>query len=135
MNPVVKNIIAIVVGIVIGGIVNMGIVMISGSVVPLPEGVDPSSMESIKANMHLYEAKHFIMPFLAHAIGTLVGAIIAYKIAATHRSKMALSIGFFFLLGGIMNVMMLPSPLWFNTLDLLVAYIPMALIGAKLAQK
>jgi hypothetical protein len=34
-----------------------------------------------------------------------------------------------------MNVFMLPSPLWFSALDLIVAYIPMAFIAAKLVIK
>jgi hypothetical protein len=47
--------------------------------------------------------------------------------------KFALAIGFFFLIGGIMNVFMLPSPLWFTILDLAGAYIPMAWLGGLLA--
>jgi hypothetical protein len=34
-----------------------------------------------------------------------------------------------FLLGGIANVAMLPAPLWFSALDLLLAYLPMAWLG------
>jgi len=67
MSPAVRNSLAVVAGIVIGGIVNMGIVMISSSIVPLPEGVNPEDFESMNENMHLYSSKHFIMPFLAHA--------------------------------------------------------------------
>jgi hypothetical protein len=37
-----------------------------------------------------------------------------------------------FLIGGIMNVIMLPAPTWFSAVDLLLAYIPMGLIGARL---
>lgn len=75
MNPILRNILAFIAAVILGGLVNMGLIMISGSVIPPPEGVDPSDMESIKANMHLYGVKHFIFPFLAHALGTLVGAI------------------------------------------------------------
>jgi hypothetical protein len=90
-------------------------------------------MESLKASMHLFEAKHFIFPFLAHAFGTFVGAFLAALIAANHKMKFALAIGFFFLIGGIMNIFMLPSPLWFTILDLAGAYIPMAWLGGLLA--
>ena len=135
MNPIVKNILALLAGIIIGSAVNMGIIMVSGSIIPAPEGVDPSDMESIKASMHLYQAKHFIFPFLAHAIGTLAGAIVAALIATNHKMKFALAIGFFFLLGGTVMVFQLPSPMWFNVLDLAGAYIPMAWLGGKLAEK
>lgn len=76
---------------------------------------------------------NLIIAFLAHALGTLVGAIIAGLIAATHKMKFALSIGLFFLIGGIINVFMLPSPLWFAIIDLAGAYIPMAWLGGKMA--
>lgn len=135
MNPILRNILAVIAGIVIGSMVNMGIIMISSAVIPPPEGVDPTNMESIKASMHLFEAKHFIFPFLAHALGTLVGAFVAAKLAVTNKISYAIGIGVFFLLGGIANVMMLPSPIGFAILDLAVAYIPMGYLGGKLATK
>ena len=133
MNPILKNILAVLAGIILGSIVNMGIIMLSSSIIPPPEGVDPSDMESLKSSMHLFEPKHFIVPFLAHALGTLAGAFITALIAVNHKMKLALVIGLFFLLGGISSVFMLPSPTWFIVLDLVVAYIPMAWIGGRLA--
>src|SRR5690606_40560173 len=57
-------------------IVNMSIIMISGSIIPPPEGADTTTTEGLKAAMHLFEPKHFLLPFLAHALGTLVGAFV-----------------------------------------------------------
>ena len=135
MNPILRNILAVVAGLIIGSAVNMGLIMISGNVIPPPAGVDVTDMESLKSSMHLFEPKHFIFPFLAHAFGTLVGAFIAALIAVKHKIKMALAIGVFFLLGGIMNVFMLPSPVWFTILDIIGAYIPISWIGGILAEK
>lgn len=136
MNTTIKNSLAVVVGILVGSALNMGIIMISGSVIPTPNGADVTNMEGLKATMHLFEPKHFIMPFLAHALGTFVGAFIASKMASTHKMKIATGIGCWYLLGGIINIMMLPSPIWFTLLDLMLAYIPMAYIAGKLtAQK
>jgi len=73
------------------------------------------------------------MPFLAHALGTLVGAFLAALIAATHKMKFALLIGIFFLIGGTVNVFLLPSPTWFTIVDLAGAYIPMAWIAGKIS--
>jgi hypothetical protein len=135
MNPILRNILAVVAGLIIGSAVNMGLIMISGNVIPPPAGVDVTDMESLKSSMHLFEPKHFIFPFLAHAFGTLVGAFIAALIAVNHKIKMALAIGVFFLLGAIMNVFMLPSPVWFTILDIIGAYIPISWIGGILAEK
>jgi hypothetical protein len=133
ISTTLRNVLAVLAGIAIGSIVNMGIVTLSTHVIPLPAGADTSSMETLKASIHLFEPRHFIMPFAAHALGTLAGALVAALIAASHRMKLALTVGAFFLLGGIINVMMLPSPMWFTVADLTLAYIPMAIIGGKLA--
>ena len=134
MNPIIRNILAVIFGIILGSSVNMGIVMISGSIIPPPEGVDVTNMESLKATIHLFEPRHFILPFLAHAFGTFSGAVLAAMIAATHKTKFALVIGIFFMVGGIANVFMLPSPAWFTVLDLAGAYIPMAWLAGKLGK-
>ena len=129
MNSIVKNILAVIAGLLLGSIVNMGIIMISGSIIPPPNGADVTTMEGLKESIHLFQPKHFIFPFLAHALGTFIGALIAALIAANHKMKFALIIGVFFLIGGILNTFMLPAPTWFITVDILIAYIPMAWIG------
>jgi len=134
MNPLIRNILAVVAGVFIGWAVNMGLIVISSSVIPLPEGIDPTNMDSLKENMHLMQMKHYIFPFLAHALGTLAGAFLAAKLAATHKKTIGLALGAFFLLGGIMSAFMLPAPTWFIIVDLVGAYIPMALLGIALAR-
>lgn len=134
MSPSIKNVLAVVGGIIIGGIVNMVIITISGSIAPLPEGVDPNDIESIRANMDNYSTMNILLPVVAHALGTLVGAFVAAKLAATDQKVMALMVGVFFLLGGAYMVYLLPeAPMWMKAADLLLAYIPMGWIGWKLA--
>jgi len=134
MHPILRNILAVVFGLVVGSAVNMGIIMISGSIIPPPNGADITTMEGLKSTMHLFGPEHYIFPFLAHALGTLVGAFVAAKIAATNKVKFALAIGAFFFLGGAINAYMLPAPTWFLILDLAGAYFPMAYLGKKLAK-
>ena len=135
MNPIIKNILAVLAGAIFGSAVNMGIIMISGSIIPPPDGADTTTMEGLKEAMHLFQPKHFILPFLAHAFGTFAGALVAGLIAANHKMYFALGIGVFFLIGGIAMVFLLPSPTWFTILDLVVAYIPMGYIAGKLVAK
>jgi hypothetical protein len=135
MNPILRNVLIIIAGFILGSTVNMGIISISGIIIPPPPGTDVSSMASLKASMHLFEPKHFIMPFLAHALGTLAGAYVAAKLTSRHelRIKMALGVGLLFFIGGTINVFLLPAPMWYSAFDLVVAYIPMAYLGYKLA--
>ncbi len=135
MNPIVRNILAVIVGVIAGGALNMGIIMISSSVIPPPEGVDLTTMEGLKAAMHLMEPKHFLMPWLAHALGTFLGALITAIIVTKHKMRFALGISAWFMFGGIMNIILLPSPMWFTIADLAGAYIPMGFIAAKLVEK
>ena len=135
MHPIVRNILAVIVGLAAGSAVNMGIITISGSVIPPPEGADVTTTEGLKASMHLFEPKHFLMPFLAHALGTFVGAFATAKFAANYKMQFAICVGCYFLIGGIAAVFMLPAPLWYNILDLTVAYLPVAYVAGKLASK
>lgn len=132
MNPMIRNILAVIAGIVVGMVVNMGLIMLGSVVIPLPDGVDVTNAESISASIHLFELKHFIFPFLAHALGTLAGAYVVAKLAVSHQMRFALSIGAFFLIGGIANLFLIPGPTWFAIVDLVGAYIPMGWIGGRL---
>ena len=133
MNPIVRNILAVVAGVLLGSVVNMGLIQISGAIIPPPEGADMTTAEGIKAALPLLEPKHFIFPFLAHALGTLVGAFIAAKLGATRKMMLAMIVGVVFLAGGIAATFMIPAPTWFMVLDVVVAYLPMAYLGAMIA--
>ena len=135
MKPVVKNILAVIVGIIVGSIVNIVLVTIGPFIINLPDGADVSTPEKLKESMPLFSAKHFIFPFLGHAVGTLVGAFITAKMAASRPMIFALGIGIWFLLGGLYMVVSVGGPLWFQVLDLLVAYLPMGYLGGCLASK
>ena len=130
-----RNIIALILGLFLGGMINMLIINNGGGFIAPPEGVNPNDIESIKENMHLYTPIHFIIPFLAHAMGTFIGALITSLIAVSIRMYLAIGVGFCFLIGGIMMVLMLPSPLWFNIIDLSLAYLPMGWLGWKIGSK
>lgn len=132
MNPILRNILVVILGIIIGSIVNMAIVMVAPSIIPLPDGVDPSDMEGLKNAISDFEAKHYIFPFLAHALGTLAGAFIAARLGASRKMLLALIIGAWFLIGGIMNASMLGTPPLPTALDLIICYFPFAYLGGKL---
>ena len=135
MHPILRNTLAVLAGLVVGNVINMGIVMISGSIIPPPEGAVVTTAEGLQASIHLFEAKHYIFPFLAHALGTLSGALVAALIGINHKLTVAMIIGGFFLIGGILASVMITASSWFVVIDLLFAYLPMAWLGYKLASK
>lgn len=133
MPLIVRNILAVVVGIVVGSVVNMAIITVGPTVIPLPEGVDMKETDKLAENLKLFEPANFVAPWLAHALGTLAGAFVAAKVAASRKMTFALAIGVFFLLGGIMTVWMFGGTVWFALLDLIGAYLPMGFLGGILA--
>ena len=132
MKQFLKNTLTVVLGWLGGSIVNMGLIKIGHVLIPI-EGVDPNDMNAMAEALPTLGYKFFIFPFLAHALGTLIGAIIAGLMATSHKMRFALGIGILFLIGGIIVNYMLPGPTWFAVTDILLAYIPMAWIGGKIA--
>jgi hypothetical protein len=133
MKPLLRNLFVFVAGVFVGGLVNGLIINFSSAIIPPPAGFDLTTEEGLKAAMNVMEPEHFIMPFLAHAIGTLVGAFMVTLLIKERKLFRALLVGFLFFLAGTYMVFILPSPLWFDAIDLGLAYIPMAWIGYKLA--
>lgn len=134
MNPILRNVLAVIVGIIVCMVVNGLLISLSASVIPPPEGVDPNDLESIKENADKFLPKHFLFPFLAHALGSLVGAWVTVMLSASRAISLALIVGGVHLLGGIAAAFMIPAPTWFVVADLALAYLPMAWVGGRLAK-
>ncbi|MGV9013139.1 MAG: hypothetical protein ACOH13_11140 [Flavobacteriales bacterium] len=136
MHPLFRNILALLAGLLVGSLVNMGLIHLGNAFMPGITDMDMNDPASINARMALFGPEHFIMPFLAHALGTLAGAWVAARAVATHHMALALTIGALFLVGGILAVVMIPAaPVWFKVLDLVVAYLPMAWAGGRMGRK
>ncbi len=130
---IVRNIIAVITGWLIGSFVNLSLIDMGANFYPM--GVIPGDLEGLAAVMPTLSGEFFIFPFLAHALGTLVGATFAGMIAATHKMNFVWTIGILFFVGGVMISFMLPAPTWFIVVDLVFAYIPMAWIAGKFVNK
>jgi hypothetical protein len=126
----VRNIIGFIVGYIVGTIVNFALIM--ANVALMPGGTDFTTPEGVNAAMANLQAINFAMVVLAHALGTLAGVWVAMLIAVSHKLKIAIFIGVLFLLGGIYAAVVINAPLWFEAADILLAYIPFAMFGAKL---
>ncbi|MDZ7812893.1 MAG: hypothetical protein U5L74_07165 [Ideonella sp.] len=110
---------------------------IGGQLIAPPAGTQTQTMEGLAAALPLFGPQHFVFPFLAHALGTLVGAAVAAGVSGWGGAAMkvwpAWAVGALFFSGGLANVLMLGGPLWFTLLDLGLAYLPMAWCGLRLA--
>lgn len=132
MNPTLRNVLVTILGLLIGGVVNMQIITHGGSIIPLPECINPEDLAKPEIIANL-PALNYIPVFLAHALGTFVAAFIACKLAVSQKNRIALVVGVFFLLGGITASFMIKPPIWYIIVDLVFAYLPMAFAGKRLA--
>jgi hypothetical protein len=125
-----RRVLGVIVGMFVGASVNMALIYAGHGLFPPPEGVDIARIETIDAHLGEYTPMQFAVPFVAHAAGTLIGAIIATIVGGYKGRTAGIIVGLFFLAGGIMMVRQMPNtPLWFAVVDLGFAYIPMGLLG------
>lgn len=110
----------------IGMGINMGLIYVGSWLIPLPEGLDTSTREGLRIALPQLQPKHFIFPFLAHAMGTLAAAFFVTAWSTVQQLERSLLIATLFFFGGLTTIIGMPSPLWFSILDLAVAYFPMA---------
>lgn len=134
MKTALWNCMAVLIGVLLGSIVNMALVVVGPHLIPPPAGIEMSDAKSLAAGIHLLAPRNFLFPFLAHAVGTLAGAWATYLVAPSRNSGIPYAIGVIFLAGGIAAAFLIPAPPWFSALDVLVAYLPMAWLGVRLGR-
>ncbi|MCP5144046.1 MAG: hypothetical protein H6978_04410 [Gammaproteobacteria bacterium] len=126
---VIKNALFVVVGFVLGSVVNMALLAGGSALIPAPQGVDVNDAESIANSIHLFEAKHFVFPFLAHAVGTLFGALVAGYLGWKNRVVLVWCVAVLFFAGGVATTFMIPAPVTYIAVDLTLAFAPMAVLA------
>ncbi|MGE3803712.1 MAG: hypothetical protein AB7K24_03450 [Gemmataceae bacterium] len=129
-----RSIVAVIGGALAGGVFNMGVIMLSWVMFPPPEGADLSDPATLKAYVESLPTAAFFVILAAHAGGALVGGFVAALFARRSPIVLGTIVGGLFLIGGIVNVMSIPRPLWFAVADL-VLYVPCGILGARLAPK
>jgi hypothetical protein len=140
LRTVLLDLAVFVLAVVVGAAVNGAVVTLGAGLVPLPEGLPPganmNTPEGIRAAVPHLAPLHFLFPWLAHAIGTLAGAIIAARWTSERmRTIAAYAIGLLFFSGGRWMATQIPDPIWFVVLDLSLAYLPMAWLALRLVKR
>lgn len=128
----IRCVLAVLGGVVAGSAFNMAVVMLSWAIYPPPEGANMSDPATMSAYVQSLPLPAFLLILVAHAGGALVGGLVAALIARRSPLVLGAIIGGFFLIGGIVNAVSIPAPLWFVVVDL-AAYVPCGMVGAKLA--
>ena len=91
---------------------------------------DRSNPEAMRAFIAAMPAGAFLLILLAYAAGTFVGGVVAGRIARSTAWRHAGSIGGLILLFALMNIVVLPHPLWFTVSAIIVMPLMAALARA-----
>ena len=127
----IRNILAVIVGLVVGNIAIMGLHYLGALFYPPPKGIDMNDIKAITEYISIAPLGSLLFVMFAHIGGTFIAGI-----STTLVSKNIIPIyiiGVFFTLAGIYNLYMLPHPLWFNIE--VIFYFPAAIYSHKLISK
>jgi len=130
---VVRNVLAVLLGLLAGGIFNMLLVLVSQAAYPLPPDVDPNDMEAFRAHVEAngMPTGAMLIVLAAHAGGSFVSGLVCGLISKRKWISAAAALGVLWTLGGISMLTMIPAPIWFAVADTIL-YIPAAIGGVMI---
>jgi len=128
VRDVLRNVLAVSAGLLAGMGLNMSLITLNTSVLfPAPAGIDMNDGQAFNAYIESLPTEAFLVVLLAHLVQSFVGGWIAARLAASRPMALALTIGIFSLLGGVMAMTMITGPAW------LMVELPLHLVVAWLA--
>lgn len=118
-------------GIIAGSFCVWAIETINHILYPYPAGMKADDMEAFKSYVENLPSAGKLMVILGYALGALVSGFISTKIVKNTGPAAAIICGLIFLSFTIYNMIVLPTPIWFWILGVLVW--TLVLVGYKLA--
>lgn len=129
-----NKIISVLVGVIVGVIVVTLGEKIQHQFYPLPEGLDFKDSKAVKAFVDSLPLGAFISLVFIWILSSFVGGFVAAKLTHENKMKSAMITGGILMLAAIMNMFMIPHPVWMIVVTLAL-YLPAAYLGGKLATK
>lgn len=124
-----RSIVAVVVGVIVGGAMVALLEWAGHQVFPLPAGLDVANTDAIAAYWQQTPgALWFVL--LAWFFGTLDGAMLAAWLAPSHPWRHAVLVAAILALAALATLLLLPHPLWF-VLSAPAVYLAACLLGGK----
>ena len=80
-----KQILFFLAALFLGSMLNGAILHISNQIIPPPEGFDMNNPDELALAMKHMQVRHFISPFFAHALGTLLSAVLFYYFSKSQK--------------------------------------------------
>ncbi len=128
MNPKLRTILAVAIGIVVGAIVIFAVELFSPH--QPPADLDINDKAKFVEWVKTLPASAFFILLLAYFLGSAVGGLVTNLVAGS-RYRPALVTGLGLFVAGLMNVLEVPHPLWFVVASSLTYFLG-AWIGGRL---
>ena len=109
---ILRNIGAVILGLIVGMVLNMGVLFLNMVFFPMPEGVSMNDQAAMVAWMAELPQTAFILPVVAHLAQAFGGGWVAARVGASHPVVLAMIIGVLSMIGGILNLLQIPGPIW-----------------------
>lgn len=104
------------------------------TIYPPPTGIDFSDAEAMRAYTDNASAMELLFPAIAWVVATIIGGSVATAIARQSPFVFAAIVGGLILFGTIMNLVMIPHPLWFSIVSV-AAVVAAILFTARFAAR
>ena len=112
-NGMARNIGALVVGLLVGMLLNAAVVQLSSTLLyPMPAGLDPNDPAQLYAYIETLPVTAFVMAIVAHVLQAGAGGWLAARLCASRPLALAGAIGAITVAGSIYNLRILPAPAW-----------------------
>ncbi len=129
-----RNVLAVLAAFFVGGLCVFAVEMMGHQVYRLPKGVDPNDMKQIAEYIKTAPIGSILFVLLAQSTGSFVGGVVTGLISRTSKTTVAVIYGVLGLIMAGLNLALIPHPLWFMVLSILLP-IPLAVLGSRLGSK
>ena len=126
-----RIILGVIAGIIAGSVCVWGVETVNHILHPYPADMKAGDMEAFKSYIENLPFLGKFIVIVGYALGALVSGFISTKVAKNGKSTAAIICGFIFLSFTIYNMTVLPTPVWFWVLGVLVW--GLVFVGYKLA--
>ena len=127
-DPMVRNVLAVIAGLIVGMVFNMAIIQLNTQVLyPMPDGLDTNDPDQFNGYLAGLPTLAFVVVVIAHLSQAFFGGWVAARVGKTKPMLLALIVGVLSLIGGIFALTMFEGPNW------MIVELPLYLVVAGLA--
>jgi len=132
--PHYKKTLSVIVGVLIASIIFTLFEYIGTLMYPFPKDMNMESESAMKDYIAALPALALIIILVGYAVGSFIAGLVIGKIAKSPLKKLPLIAGTILTIGAIANLYMIPSPIWFMIINIIL-YIPFTILGNSVTTK